>query len=236
MDAILQEHLPYYPWMDPRLHRLPGILPVEAPEDWLRVDEAYGGQMARRDALIAEKRAAVHALLPEGEAAAGELYAQGLAILAGRPGYEIGKTEARRPDGMRKPGQRRTVGWRCNGRSGRFMVPITLLVERSACGTKAPARRDGPALARRLRRCSGREGGARPPSFCSAPSQAIGAPGLTRGLAVKGAHSLIEAPARGPGRRDSWGPGGGACEARTLHLERASRASAGPGDGAAGSV
>lgn len=103
MEPILQEHLPAYPWMDPRLHRLPGILPVEAPEDWLRVDEAYGGQMARRDALIAEKPAAVHALLPEGEAAAGELYARVLGILAGRSGYEIGAQAARRPDGMVVP-------------------------------------------------------------------------------------------------------------------------------------
>ena len=61
----LQTRLPFLPWMDPRTRRMPGILPVEG-DDWLRVDEAFAGQMARRDALIAAAPGKVHALLPEG--------------------------------------------------------------------------------------------------------------------------------------------------------------------------
>ncbi len=61
---IFQSALPFLPWMDPRTARLPGILPVEG-EDWLRVDDAFAGQMALRDRLIAVREAAVHSLLEE---------------------------------------------------------------------------------------------------------------------------------------------------------------------------
>jgi dimethylamine monooxygenase subunit A len=59
-------------WMDSRLSRLPGILPL-GPTDWLRIDEAYGGQMAEREQLIATRGDAVHALLPRARDAALEL-------------------------------------------------------------------------------------------------------------------------------------------------------------------
>ena len=64
--TILQSRLPFAPWMDPRTARLPGILPVEGL-DWLRVDDAFAGQMAERDARIAATPDLVHALLPEAE-------------------------------------------------------------------------------------------------------------------------------------------------------------------------
>lgn len=98
-QPILQDRLPYLPWMDPRLSRLPGILPVEGG-DWLRVDEAYGAQMALRDRLIADRRGAVHALLPEAAVAAGELLAVVLARLAGVPGYALRRGVMTRPDGV----------------------------------------------------------------------------------------------------------------------------------------
>ena len=53
--------------MDPRTARLPGILPVEG-DDWLRVDDAFAGQMAERDRLIAGAPDSVHALLPSARA------------------------------------------------------------------------------------------------------------------------------------------------------------------------
>jgi len=70
---ILQARLPFYLWMDPRLSRLPGILPLD-PADWLHIDDAYGAQMAERERLIAGRAGDVHALLPQAAAAAAELF------------------------------------------------------------------------------------------------------------------------------------------------------------------
>lgn len=98
MPEILQSSLPTAPWADPRLRRLPGIQPLDIT-DWLRVDDAYTGQMALRDTLIAERRDEVHALLPEAEAAAAELYARVLADLPGL-GFRCGAETALRPDGV----------------------------------------------------------------------------------------------------------------------------------------
>jgi hypothetical protein len=99
---ILQDRLPYLPWIDPRTRRLPGILPVEG-RDWLRQDEAYGPQMALRDRLIEARTGAVHALLPEGRAAADELYATVLDWLQGAPGFSFEGSHVRRPDGVEVP-------------------------------------------------------------------------------------------------------------------------------------
>jgi hypothetical protein len=51
---VLHARLPSAPWMVPAQRRLPGVQPLDM-SDWLIVDEAYGGQMALRDRLIAEK-------------------------------------------------------------------------------------------------------------------------------------------------------------------------------------
>ncbi len=102
MIPILQTHLPVAPWMDPRTSRLPGVLPLEG-DTWLRMDEAFAGQMAERDRLIAVHPGRVHALLPDGRAAADELYARILVRLASQPGYAIGKTDVTRPDGITVP-------------------------------------------------------------------------------------------------------------------------------------
>lgn len=98
-EPILQARLPFLPWMDPRTARLPGILPVEG-EDWLRVDDAYAGQMAERARLIGEVPEVVHALLPEARPAADELYTCVLDRLAREPGFRIGATSVLRPDGV----------------------------------------------------------------------------------------------------------------------------------------
>lgn len=95
---VLQSDLPAYPWLDPRLARLPGTLPLD-PSDWLRRDEAYAGQMALRDLLIATRTPEVHALLPQARAAADELYQTVLARLAPL-GFGLGPTSIRRPDGV----------------------------------------------------------------------------------------------------------------------------------------
>jgi dimethylamine monooxygenase subunit A len=100
MTAVLHKILPFAPWADPRTRRLPGVLPVEGG-DWLRADEAYAGQMALRDRLIAEVPERVHALLPEGRAAAGELLERVVAGELPRLGYSVSGEWVTRPDGVR---------------------------------------------------------------------------------------------------------------------------------------
>ncbi len=89
---IFQNSLPHIPWMDPRLNRLPGILPLQAG-DWLRQDEVYADQMALRDQLIRD--AAVYAILPQAKDAAREVLEMGLARL-GYAGPLV-----TRPDGVK---------------------------------------------------------------------------------------------------------------------------------------
>jgi dimethylamine monooxygenase subunit A len=95
---ILQSGLPHLPWMDPRLSRLPGVLPL-GDDSFLIQDEAFGLQMAERDRLIAADPDLVCRQKPEGLAAAQELYDLVLAQLSGLPGFDIGAEVARRPDG-----------------------------------------------------------------------------------------------------------------------------------------
>jgi hypothetical protein len=96
---ILQDRLPLHPWENPTTRRLPGIQPVQG-RDWLRVDEAYAGQMALRDRLIAGQPQIVHSLLPDARAAADELYRMVLDWLAAEPGFALTRTHATRPDGV----------------------------------------------------------------------------------------------------------------------------------------
>lgn len=100
--AILQDRLPLFPWANPATRRLPGIQPVEG-RDWLRVDEAYAGQMALRDRLIAAQPEVVHATLPQARPAAEELCATVLDWLRDEPGFAVSASEVRRPDGVIVP-------------------------------------------------------------------------------------------------------------------------------------
>lgn len=102
MPPILQSRLPFAPWMDPRTARLPGILPVEG-DDWLRVDDAFAGQMAERDARIRDQLPLVHGLLPGARPAAAELLDRVLQKLAQNPGYRLGADAVQRPDGVAVP-------------------------------------------------------------------------------------------------------------------------------------
>ncbi|MBC7739280.1 MAG: DUF3445 domain-containing protein [Candidatus Saccharibacteria bacterium] len=98
MSIIVQSRLPFAPWMSPVTARLPGVQPVVGP--WLAVDDAYAGQMARRDQLIAKVPQEVLTTLPEGQEAAAELYAMLLDLVRQMPGFRIGTVEAERPDGQ----------------------------------------------------------------------------------------------------------------------------------------
>lgn len=103
MEPVLHRALPFDPpWAAPGGTRLPGTRPLP-PADWILVDEAFAGQMALRDRLIAERPEAVHALLPRARPAADELLALTLAELARRPGFAVGAGAVLRPDGVQVP-------------------------------------------------------------------------------------------------------------------------------------
>jgi dimethylamine monooxygenase subunit A len=99
MTPVLQKRLPQMPWMAPATARLPGIQPV-APGDWLRVDEAFEGQMAERDRLIAQSPERVHGLMPAAAPAAQELLDRVLAELPSLGDYIVGRGAVIRPDGV----------------------------------------------------------------------------------------------------------------------------------------
>lgn len=77
---------------------LPGMQPLDIAT-WLEVDEAYAGQMALRDTLLAERPDAVHALAETARPAAEELLGTALAHLPA--GFALDGTDVTRPDGRR---------------------------------------------------------------------------------------------------------------------------------------
>ena len=101
MSTVLQSRLPFAPWADPRTRRLPGIVPLDMAE-WIDIDDAYAGQMALRDGLIANRPEAVHGLTEAARPAADELYAMLLELLPGL-GFVLDEGSALRPDGVRVP-------------------------------------------------------------------------------------------------------------------------------------
>ncbi|MGP1356817.1 MAG: hypothetical protein ACTS11_09860, partial [Roseicyclus sp.] len=62
-DPVLHSVLPSAPWMVPAQRRLPGTQPLSMAE-WLVADEAFAGQMALRDRLLAARREDVLAATP----------------------------------------------------------------------------------------------------------------------------------------------------------------------------
>lgn len=100
MTSVLQSRLPYNPWVDPAMRRLPGIQPAD-PDLAFAPDEAYCGQMAERDRLIAERPGEVLALLPEAAEAAEELLETALGRARVLPEFTMSGSGATRPDGTR---------------------------------------------------------------------------------------------------------------------------------------
>lgn len=97
--AILQKHFVDPIWTWPNGSRLPGVGPVAA-DDWLRVDDAFAGQMALRDRLIADESDRVIALLPKARDAALEVLDLALARLPGIGPYKVAPDRVTRPDGL----------------------------------------------------------------------------------------------------------------------------------------
>ena len=93
MALILQHNLPE----DMHAARaLPGIQPERGA--WLRVDEAYGPQMARREELLQTRPDDVLYLEPQARAAATELLREVLDVLPAL-GFEVGEGRVLCPDG-----------------------------------------------------------------------------------------------------------------------------------------
>ena len=98
MNPVLHPALPYAVWTAPAMWRLPGVAPAGA-DDWLQVDAAYAGQMALRDALIAEHAGAVVAMLDSARSAAEEMLEHALDWARRHGGYGMGADQIIRPDG-----------------------------------------------------------------------------------------------------------------------------------------
>lgn len=92
---VTQNSLPFTPWTDPALARMPGMRPVDGP--WIVVDDAYGAQMALRRELLRERRRDVLRTCPGSEAAQAELLQMVLACLP--DGFELGAGTVTCPDG-----------------------------------------------------------------------------------------------------------------------------------------
>ena len=94
MNVILQSAIP------PEMHgdvRLPGAAPC-APDDWLRVDDAYAAQMAYRLELMEKAPNTVLWCAPDAVAAAQEVLEEALKILP-TLGLEVRQKSVRCPDG-----------------------------------------------------------------------------------------------------------------------------------------
>ena len=98
-ETVLHERLALAPWMDPVLWRLPGVKPLD-PDEWLIRDEAFGGQMALRDHLIATMPEAVHAMTARALEPARECLDLVLEALARDQGYHLEGETVTRPDGV----------------------------------------------------------------------------------------------------------------------------------------
>lgn len=98
MREICQDKLPFYPWLEEKLRRLPGMQVMD-PADWLVVDEAYGPQMTYREELLAERRDQVYQMSDAATPAAEEVLAAILASLAVTPGYAFSDGAVTCPDG-----------------------------------------------------------------------------------------------------------------------------------------
>ena len=85
--------------MDVLAARLPGLQPV-AEGDWLRVDDAYAGQMAYRDQLIATRREDVVMRAGGPVQAEAVLLDKVVDAVLALPGFERTGSGIRRPDGV----------------------------------------------------------------------------------------------------------------------------------------
>jgi hypothetical protein len=98
MPVICQKEIPFRPWAEDHLRRLPGLNPV-APGEWLVTDDVYAEQMAYRLELLAAKGAAVLRMDEPAREAAEELLEAVLDEIAAKPGFRIVEGGVACPDG-----------------------------------------------------------------------------------------------------------------------------------------
>ena len=96
---ILQSCLPYTPWSDRALLRMPGLQPVAAG-DWLQIDDAYDAQLAEKARLIGARPHEVLALDDGARAAGEELLSRVVDELRGIDGFKVAMGAVMRPDGV----------------------------------------------------------------------------------------------------------------------------------------
>lgn len=95
MVEILQSNIPD----EMRDQRgLPGVQPL-GDDVWLRVDDAYGAQMAHRRSLISARRQDVYWHDPTAQSAAEEVLTQALGLLPAL-GFDVSDDSCRCPDGV----------------------------------------------------------------------------------------------------------------------------------------
>ena len=96
---VFQDRLPAAHRVGECVSRLPGIQPLQL-SDWLLQDEAFAGQMALRDWLIAEQRDAVLQVSERAVVAVQDLLDTVLAALSKRADYVVGEERVTRPDSV----------------------------------------------------------------------------------------------------------------------------------------
>lgn len=123
MSVICQSELPE----DMRVERpLPGVQPLHM-QDWLRVDDVYGAQMAERERLMAQVPDLVRAQMPGAGPACAEALELVLQQLRSMDGFE------RREDMMRCP-DRRTVDLRADP-----LMVLGALIQEDICILQKPS-------------------------------------------------------------------------------------------------
>lgn len=96
--AILQSALPFTPWADTALRRMPGIQPVAAGQ-WLQIDDAYAAQLVEKRRLMTTRPQDVLALDQGARGAADELLLRVLDELRNKDGFWVTADAVMRPDG-----------------------------------------------------------------------------------------------------------------------------------------
>ncbi|WP_371154582.1 DUF3445 domain-containing protein [Jannaschia sp. 2305UL9-9] len=96
---ITQASLPFTPWTDPALSRMPGMRPVEG--NWIVVDDVYAGQMALRRQLLSTQPEVVVQTCPGSEAAQTALFDMVMDALPA--GFSRAGGSVICPDGARVP-------------------------------------------------------------------------------------------------------------------------------------
>ena len=127
MPEICQTHLPVRPWADPRLARMPGLVPIE-PGEWLQVDDAYAAQVAYRQALVAREGSAVLRADAGARPAVKELFTRVLSELDQRPDFSREGDQVVCPDGRKVTLDR-----------GAPLAGLSALVQEDFCILQKPA-------------------------------------------------------------------------------------------------